>query len=278
MKDYTQEYADKKVGVEQVLERIESGMNIYVGVDVAEPVTILKELGTIADRVKDVTICTVLGPEDYPHLHDLRGNIRTEPFFYGPFTRRAHGTGNVSLVPSSISTLYRDRAAYRRPDVFIGVASPMDKHGFMNMGLCISHEQDALEDADIVVLEVNPNVPVVYGDASVHISDVDFIVESRREIPMDPVYESTEIQKVIGQNIADLIEDGSTIQLGIGGIPDAAAKQLIHKRDLGVHSEMFTPSMAMLYEAGVITGARKNIDKKQMVCTCLLYTSPSPRD
>ena len=269
MKDYTQEYADKKVGVEQVLERIESGMNIYVGVDVAEPVTILKELDTIADRVKDVTICTVLGPEDYPHLHDLRGNIRTEPFFYGPFTRRAHGTGNVSLVPSSISTLYRDRAAYRRPDVFIGVASPMDKHGFMNMGLCISHEQDALEDADIVVLEVNPNVPVVYGDASVHISDVDFIVESRREIPMDPVYESTEIQKVIGQNIADLIEDGSTIQLGIGGIPDAAAKQLIHKRDLGVHSEMFTPSMAMLYEAGVITGARKNIDKKQMVCTLL---------
>ena len=73
MKDYTQEYADKKVGVEQVLERIESGMNIYVGVDVAEPVTILKELDTIADRVKDVTICTVLGPEDYPHLHDLRG-------------------------------------------------------------------------------------------------------------------------------------------------------------------------------------------------------------
>ena len=92
MKDYTQEYADKKVGVEQVLERIESGMNIYVGVDVAEPVTILKELDTIADRVKDVPICTVLGPVDYPHQHDLRGNIRTEPFFYGPFTRRAHGT------------------------------------------------------------------------------------------------------------------------------------------------------------------------------------------
>ena len=94
---------------EQVLERIESGMNIYVGVDVAEPVTILKELDTIADRVKDVTICTVLGPEDYPHLHDLRGNIRTEPFFYGPFTRRAHGTGNVSLVPSSIKMCIRDR-------------------------------------------------------------------------------------------------------------------------------------------------------------------------
>ena len=117
MKDYAQEYEKKKVGVEKALEQIKSGMNIYVGVDIAEPVTILRELYTIADRVEDVTICTVLGPEDYPHLHDPRGHIRTEPFFYGPFTRKAHSTGNVSLVPSSISTLYRDRAAYRKPNI-----------------------------------------------------------------------------------------------------------------------------------------------------------------
>ncbi len=269
MKDYLSEYEKKKISVTEALEQIQSDMNIYVSVDMAEPVTILRELHTIAERVKNVTVCSVLGPEDYPHLQDPRGNIRTEPFFYGPFTRRAHGTGNVSLVPSSISTLYRDRAAYRKPNVFIGLASPMDRHGFLNMGMCISQEQDALEEADIVILEVNPNVPVVYGDASVHISDVDFVVESDREMPLDPSYESTEVQEAIGRHIAELIEDGSTIQLGIGGIPDAAARQLIGKRDLGVHSEMFTPSMVMLYEAGVITGNRKNIDKKQMVCTLL---------
>lgn len=269
MKDYLSEYEKKKISVTGALEQIQSNMNIYVSVDMAEPVTILRELHTIAERVKNVTVCSVLGPEDYPHLQDPRGNIRTEPFFYGPFTRRAHSTGNVSLVPSSISTLYRDRAAYRKPNVFIGLASPMDRHGFLNMGMCISQEQDALEEADIVILEVNPNVPVVYGDASVHISDVDFVVESDREMPLDPSYESTEVQEAIGRHIAELIEDGSTIQLGIGGIPDAAARQLIGKRDLGVHSEMFTPSMVMLYEAGVITGNRKNIDKKQMVCTLL---------
>ena len=269
MKDYLSEYEKKKISVTGALEQIQSDMNIYVSVDMAEPVTILRELHTIAERVKNVTVCSVLGPEDYPHLQDPRGNIRTEPFFYGPFTRRAHSTGNVSLVPSSISTLYRDRAAYRKPNVFIGLASPMDRHGFLNMDMCISQEQDALEEADIVILEVNPNVPVVYGDASVHISDVDFVVESDREMPLDPSYESTEVQEAIGRHIAELIEDGSTIQLGIGGIPDAAARQLIGKRDLGVHSEMFTPSMVMLYEAGVITGNRKNIDKKQMVCTLL---------
>ena len=101
------------------------------------------------------------------------------------------------------------------------------------------------------------------------VSDVDFIIETDREMPLDPTYEATETQKIIGEQIADLIEDGSTIQLGIGGIPDAAARQLIHKQDLGVHSEMFTPSMTMLYEAGVITGARKNIDRYKMVCTLL---------
>ncbi|MGN1350844.1 MAG: acetyl-CoA hydrolase/transferase family protein [Anaerovoracaceae bacterium] len=273
MKDYLKEYNSKKITVAEALDQIQSDMNIYVGVDVAEPAAILRELHTISDRVRNVTVNSVLGPEDYKHFHDESGNIRTEPFFYGPYTRRAHSTGNISLVPASISTLFRDRAAFRKPDVFIGLASPMDKHGFMTLGMCISQEMDALEKADIVILEINPNVPVVYGDAAVHIRDVDFIVESDREIPQDPVAEPNEIQEMIGRNIADLIEDGSTIQLGIGGIPDAAARQLINKHDLGVHSEMFTPSMVHLYEAGVITGAKKNIDRGKMVCT-LLTSSP----
>lgn len=273
MKNYTEEYNRKKVSVSQALDQIQSDMNIYVGVDVAEPITIMQEFHTISDRVKNVTVNTVLGPQDYKHLHDPEGNIRTEAFFFGPFTRRAHKTGNVSLVPSSISTLYKDRSLYRPPNIFIGLASPMDRHGFMSMGMCLSHEMDALEEADIVILEINPNVPVVHGDTFVHIKDVDFIVESDRAIPLDPVAEPSEIQVTIGQYIADLIEDGSTIQLGIGGIPDAAAKQLINKHDLGVHSEMFTPSMAMLYEAGVINGSKKNIDKGKMICT-LLTSSP----
>lgn len=273
MKDYTEEYNRKKVSVSEALDQIQSGMNIYVGVDVAEPAAIMREFHTIADRVKNVAVHTVLGPEDYKHFHGPAENIRTETFFFGPFSRRAHKTGNVSLIPSSISTLYHDRSTYKRPNIFIGLASPMDRHGFMSMGMCLSHEMDALEDADIVILEVNPNVPVVHGDSFVHIKDVDFVVESDRAIPLDPVAEPSEIQVTIGQYIADLIEDGSTIQLGIGGIPDAAAKQLINKHDLGVHSEMFTPSMAMLYEAGVINGSKKNIDKGKMVCT-LLTSSP----
>ena len=273
MIDYTEEYNRKKVSVAEALEQIQSGMQVHVGVDVAEPVAIMREFYTIADRVKDVTVNTVLGPEDYRHFHDPSGNIRTETFFYGGYTRKAHHTGNISLIPSSISTLYRDRSTYKKPDIFIGLASPMDKHGFMSMGMCLSHEMDSLEDADIVILEVNPNVPVVHGDSFVHIKDVDFVVESDRELPLDPVAEPSEIQVTIGQYIADLIEDGSTIQLGIGGIPDAAAKQLINKHDLGVHSEMFTPTMAMLYEAGVINGSKKNIDKGKMVCA-LLTSAP----
>ncbi len=269
MKDYRQIYESKKTTVDGVLEQIKSGSNIYVGVDIAEPIPVLEQLHRIAEDVEDVTVCSVLGPSDYKFLHDPKGNIRLEPFFYGPFTRSAHEERNVSLVPANISTLFRDRVFMRPPNIFIGVASPMDKHGFMNMGLCISHEMEAFEQADIVILEINPNVPVVFGDAYVHINDVDFVFESDREMPLDPVYEANEIQTTIGNYIADLIEDGSTIQLGIGGIPDTVAKQLMNKNDLGVHSEMFTPSMIDLYEAGVITGAQKNIDKHKMVCTLL---------
>ena len=195
MKDYLTEYNSKKITVAEALDQIQSDMNIYVGVDAAEPAAILRELHTISDRVKNVTVNSVLGPEDYKHFHDKSGNIRTEPFFYGPHTRRAHSTGNVSLVPASISTLFRDRAAFRKPDVFIGLASPMDKHGFMTLGMCISQEMDALEQADIVILEINPNVPVVYGDGAVHIRDVDFVVESDREFPMAPDTEPNEIQE-----------------------------------------------------------------------------------
>ncbi|MGI6491409.1 MAG: acetyl-CoA hydrolase/transferase family protein [Pelotomaculum sp.] len=271
MIDYKSQYESKRISVAEALSKIESNMSIYIGVDVAEPVAILKELHTIGERVQNVTINTVLGPENYPHLTDpkMKGHIETNPFFYGPYTRKAHSMGMVSLVPSSISTLYRDRASHRPPDMFIGVASPMDKHGFMHMSLCISQEQDALEDAGIVILEINPNVPRVMGDTAVHISQVDYIVESDRELPFDPVYEATDAQMAIGGYIASLIDDGATIQLGIGGIPDAAAKALYEKKDLGVHSEMLTPMMVDLYEAGVITGRRKNIDKNKMVCALL---------
>lgn len=269
MNKYEQMYKDKVRTVEQVLEKIESGMQIHVSTDVAEPSAIMREFYTVADRVRDVTVCSILGPEDYPHLSDPRGSFLTETYFYGPFTRAAHNTGNVSLVPGSISTMHRERVSYKKPNIFIGLASPMDRHGFVSMGMCVCTEQEALEDADIVILEINPNVPVVHGDTFVHISDIDYVVESDREIPPDPVYEATPIQEAIGRNIADLVEDGSTIQLGLGGIPDAAGRQLINKRDLGIHSEMFTPSMVDLYEAGVITGKKKNIDRNQMVCTLL---------
>ena len=270
MKDYTELYESKKITVDEVLGKIKSGDNIYVGVDIAEPIPVLERIHEIADEVTDVCVHSVLGPSDYKFLHDPRGNIKLNPFFYGPYCRGAHDEGNVSLVPANISTLFRDRNSVKPANIFIGVASPMDKHGYFNMGLCISHEMEALYKADIVILEVNPNVPVVYGDAFVHIKNVDYVFETTREMPLDPVYEANEIQTTIGNYIADLIEDGSTIQLGIGGIPDTAAKQLMNKNDLGVHSEMFTPSMIDLYEAGVITGRKKNIDKYRMVCTLLV--------
>ena len=129
MKDYRAEYESKKTTVDGVLGKIKSGDNIYVGVDIAEPVPFLENIHKITPEVTDVSVHSVLGPSDYEFLHDPAGHIKLNPFFYGPFCRNAHNEGNVALVPANISTLFRDRHAVKPANIFVGVASPMDKHG-----------------------------------------------------------------------------------------------------------------------------------------------------
>ena len=122
---------------------------------------------------------------------------------------------------------------HRRPHVFFGCASPMDKHGYLSLSLSTVLEKDFVEQADVVIMEVNPRLPRTFGDTHVHISQIDYIVESEREIPtMDPPV-LTEKDHLIGAYAADLIEDGSTIQIGFGSIPGAVAYSLRNKKDLG---------------------------------------------
>lgn len=140
----------------------------------------------------------------------------------------------------------------------------MDDHGYFCISLCLIHEKEMLESADLVILEVNPNLPRVFGDTEVHIRDVDCIVEVDTEIAKLPYAKPSQVDMEIGRHIASLVNDGDTIQLGIGGIPDAAAAALMDKHDLGVHTEMFTNSMVDMVEAGVITGKKKSLHKGKM--------------
>lgn len=143
----------------------------------------------------------------------------------------------------------------------------MDSKGFLTLSASVVYEKDVLEHADMVVLEVNPNAPRTHGDTQVHISDVDYIIEVDYELPQAELLEPMDVERKIAENIVELIDDGSTIQLGIGGIPNAVAKFLKDKKDLGVHTEMFTESMIELFEVGAITNKRKTLWNGKFVCT-----------
>ncbi|MBN2875442.1 MAG: acetyl-CoA hydrolase/transferase family protein, partial [Spirochaetales bacterium] len=145
--------------------------------------------------------------------------------------------------------------------------TPPDHNGFVSLSLGITYEKDILEAASIVILEVNPRLPRTLGDTHLHVSQVTMFVEHEQEVPSLPAPEPSETDLLIGQHIASLVDDGSTIQLGIGGIPNAAALALRDKKDLGVHTEMLVDSMMALYEQGVITNRRKSLKKDKFIAT-----------
>lgn len=235
----------------------------------AEPTGLLSALGTQARRVEDVTVCVCLPLRKYDFVLDpqMAGRFFVENWFYGAPDREVHPQGRESYIPNNLHQAASGKlhATGNRLNVFFGTAAPPDKYGFMSLGLSLVIEKQLIAAADLVVLEVNPNIPWTLGDTQIHISEIDHVVEC--DIPPFelPSAAADEIERTIGGYIAELIEDGATIQLGIGGIPNAITALLMDRHDLGVHTEMFTTGMIDLYEAGVITNRRKTLWPGKMV-------------
>lgn len=267
-------YNSKKITIDEALDKIKSRDNVVSALSAAEPSEILSRLHTICHRVEDVNVATCLPQSNYEYFMnpEYAKSIRMDGWFYSPAIRKAHKKGNVSYIPNNLHFCATKRLVHRPTNVFLGTASPMDEHGFISLSLSVTYERDMVEKADLVILEVNPNMPRTFGDTIVHINDIDYLVEVDYPIPELPTSEPSEKDKVIGKYIAELVEDGSTIQLGIGGIPNAVAAELMHKKDLGIHTEMFTDGMVDLYEAGVITGKHKTLMPGKMVATFALGT------
>jgi acyl-CoA hydrolase len=223
------------------------------------------------DRVKNVKVFSVLTLKGYDFYMkpEMKGHFELSSWFHAPGSRQAlkEKTGTVTYVPNMLHRAGLDRIHNRAPHLFIGTCTPPDKNGFVSLSLGITYEKDMLEEAEIVVLEVNNQLPRTLGDTHVHIDDVDYFVENHQPPPGLPSPQPDETAMQIGDHIASLVEDGSTIQLGIGEIPNAAALSLKGKKDLGVHTEMLVDSMMELYEAGVITNKKKTYYKDKFVCT-----------
>lgn len=266
----------KVINLEQAIDLIESDMNIVSALAAAEPKMILSRLHEAAQRKQvtnvNVTTCLPMGGYAYFMNPAYKGHFHMDGWFYSPQMRQAHEGGQVAFVPNHLHFAGTKRLFHRKPHLFIGSATPIDKHGYLSLSLSATYERDLLEAADLVLLEINPNLPKTFGDTIIHQSEVDYMVPVDYPIPELSMTEPTEKDHQIGRLIAELVDDGSTIQLGIGGIPNAVTAALMSKKDLGVHTEMFTDGMVDLAKAGVITGKKKNLHRGKMVATFALGT------
>ena len=264
-------YRSKLIAIDEAVAHIQSDNDVIVAQCASEPQGCMSRFHIVGDRVQNVRVFSVLTLKEYDFYmkKEMQGHFELASWFHAPGSRAAlkAGTGTVTYVPNMLHRAATDRIHAHQPDLFFGTCTPPDKHGFVSLALGITYEKDIMDHARLVILEVNPRLPRTFGDTQVHVSAVDFFVEHDQEVPAlpAPVPNATDLQ--IGAHIADLVEDGSTLQLGIGGIPNAAALALKGKKDLGVHTEMLVDSMMELYEMGVITNARKALKPGKFVTT-----------
>jgi acyl-CoA hydrolase len=269
--DYSAKYKNKLIAIEQAVEFIKSDTDVIVAQCASEPQGCMSKFHLVKDKVTDVKVFSVLTlkPYDFYMKPEMKGHFELCSWFHAPGSRQAikEGAGTVTFVPNMLHRAATDRLKVRKPHMFFGTCTPPDEMGFVSLSLGITYEKDIIEAAEIVVLEVNDKLPRTFGDTHVHIDDVDYFVEYSQVPPTLPSPEPDEIALRIGAHIAHLVDDGSTIQLGIGEIPNAAALSLKDKKDLGVHTEMFVDSMMELYEMGVITNKKKAFHKDKFICT-----------
>ena len=269
MNRWQQEYHDKVVSIEEALSHIKTGDVIATSQCANEPTAIFDQMHTLRGKIGPVKM---YGPMCFlPHKF-MQDPVYSDTFdidvaFLMGDTRKSHDARALHYYPNDLHNGPSRWVSVNGCNVFIAAVTPMDRHGYFKIPLCLIHEKTFLDAADMVIVQVNANLPHVWGDTEVHISQVDYIVEADSPLPYLPESTPSERDMTIGGYIAEMINDGDTIQLGIGGIPDAAALSLMDKHDLGVHSEMITNSMVTLVENGVITGRKKTLHKGKIVGT-----------
>jgi acyl-CoA hydrolase len=264
-------YQGKLTTIAEAVSRIKSGDDVIVAQCASEPQGCMSQFHTVADRVEDVRVFSVLALKPYPFFMkpEMKGHFELASWFHSHGARQAlaEGTGTVTYVPNMLHRAALDRIHAHKPNIFFGTCTPPDRHGFVSLSLGVTYEKEVIEAADTVVLEVNENLPRTFGDTVLHVRDVDLFVEHNQEVPTLPAPQPGPVDMAIGGHIAELVDDGATIQLGIGSIPNAAALALKDKKDLGVHTEMLVDSVMELYEQGVITNRRKSLVKDKFVAT-----------
>jgi len=269
---WIEDYKKKLVSASEAAASIKNKNRVYISGNAATPYVLMKALALRKDELQGVELVHVLLlGEDPLSKPGMEGHFRHNSLFVGPADRKAINEGRADYIPIFLHQIPNLFYSGQMPiDVAILHLSPPDEHGFMSFGVEVLASKAAAETAKVVVAQVNEKMPRVLGDSFIHVSRVDKVVEVSEELPQLEKKAFTEVERKIGRFIADLIEDGSTLQLGIGGIPDAVLHALKGRRDLGIHTEMVSDGVMEAIESGMITGAKKNFHPYKVILTFML--------
>jgi len=270
-------YQSRAYAAEDVVKFIKSGMRVFLTGNCSTPHKVLEALVQYAPNLQDVEICQALtvGPADYVGP-EMEGHIRVNTMFISANIRRAVQEGRADFTPvllSEFPLLFKNKVL--PVDVALVHVSPPDEHGFCSFGIETGLTKSPAESADIIIAEVNQQMPRCLGDSFIHISRLNYIVPvdyplSEMHMAADGPDQNTE--KIAGY-IAEMIPDGATMQMGIGAIPDAVLKYLYHKKDLGIHTELFSDGVIDLVDAGVLTNRMKTLHPGKILAGFVMGSS-----
>jgi 4-hydroxybutyrate CoA-transferase len=265
-------YESRLTTAEAAVESIQSGMRVFLTGNCSVPQKLLGALTARAADLKDVEIVQVLTVGDAPHADPaMEGHLRINTLFISPNVRQAVHEGRADFTPvllSEVPLLFKQGILPLH--VVLIQVSPPDEHGFCSLGIEAGLVKTPSQVARLVIAEVNEQMPRTLGDSFIHVSKIDFAVPVNYPLAELPMGQTNDLSMKIGEYIADLIEDGSTMQMGIGAIPDAVLNFLGGKRDLGVHTELFSDGVMRLIEEGVITNERKTLHNGKIVAGFIL--------
>ncbi len=272
--DWKETYKSRQCTAEEAVKSIKSGDRVVFSEAAGEPTTLVDAMVANAAAYKYVTISHMVTVSGGQYSHpEYKENFQWEGWFAGPATMKSLEQGHGDFVPVCFSKIPKMiREGYFPIDVYMVQVSPPNEHGYCSLGVTVDYAYEGVKSGKIVLAEVNEQMPITYGDTWIHVSELDRIVLTSRPLNELKSPEIGPIEEAIGKYCASLIEDGSTIQLGIGAIPDAVCAQLKGKKHLGVHSGMISDGLLDLVEAGVIDCSEKSINKGKMVAAVLWGT------
>jgi 4-hydroxybutyrate CoA-transferase len=251
---------------------LQPGQRVYLGGNAATPDILTAAIAARAEELQGLTVAHVLllGRDPFAEARQ-RGHIRHHAFFVGPADREAVQEGRADYVPCHLSEIPRILRSGAFPlDATVLMTAPPDAHGFLSLGVEVLASLAAAETARTLIVQVNPRMPRVHGNAFIHVDQVDAFVEAEEPLGELTPAAPDDVDRAIAANIVPLIPEGATLQLGIGGIPNAVVQSLGGRSDLGVHSEMISDGVMNAVEAGIVTGACKSLHPRKVVTTFVL--------